>query len=102
MGVDLEQDPTFFDRADSHIHLANEHCSNVGRGKVSASFMYGCARFQAWNAACWADNIASMKASRQETVDYFVGQYRVMLEEHLDDYIEKFDEYMQAKDAGTT
>lgn len=95
MGADLKEDPTFFDRADSHIRLANEHCPDVGRGKVSASFMYGSARFQAWTAACWANDGASMKANRQETLKYFVEQYRAMLEENLDDYIEKFAEYMQ-------
>jgi len=97
MSVDLNEDPTFFDRADSHIRLANEHCSDVARGKVSASFLYGSARFQAWNAACWADDAASMKAKRQETLEYFVDQYRAMLEENLDDYIGKFAEYMQTK-----
>jgi hypothetical protein len=100
MGVDLTQDPTFFDRADSHIRIANEHCTTVGRGKVSASFMYGSARFQAWNAACWVDDAASMKANRQETLEYFVEQYRAMLEENLDDYIEKFAEYMQRPNNG--
>ncbi len=100
MGADLKQDPTFFDRADSHIRLANEHNATVSRGKASASFMYGSARFQAWNAACWADDAASMKANRQETLEYFVNQYRAMLEENLDDYIEKFVEYMQNQDKG--
>jgi hypothetical protein len=33
MGADLKEDPTFFDRADGFINLANEHCANVGRGK---------------------------------------------------------------------
>ncbi len=100
MGADLKQDPTFFDRADSHIRLANEHGATVSRGRVSASLMYGSARFQAWNAACWADDAASMKANRQEALAYFVDQYRSMLEENLDDYIEKFDEYMQKKSGG--
>jgi hypothetical protein len=100
MAADLNEDPTFFDRADSHIHLANEHSAKVGRGKVSASLMYGSARFQAWNAACWADDAARMKAGRQETLEYFVDQYRAMLEENLDDYIEKFDQYMRKKDEG--
>jgi hypothetical protein len=38
MGADLKEDPTFFDRADSFIRLANEHCSNVGRGKAVHRF----------------------------------------------------------------
>ena len=97
MGANLEEDPTFYDRADGHIHLANEHCSKVSRGKVSASLMYGCARFQAWNAATWAADVEDMKAKRQETVKYFVEQYQAMLEENLDDYIEHFAKYMGAK-----
>jgi hypothetical protein len=98
MGADLKEDPTFYDRADSFIHLANEHGNQIGRGKVSASMMYGCSRFQAWNAACWADDVEDMKAKRQETVKYFVEQYQAMLEEHLDDYIEHFAKYMRPGD----
>lgn len=98
MGVDLNKDPTFFDRADAHIRLANEHCADTGRGKVSASLMYGCARFQAWNAATWAKDVEDMKARRDETVRYFVEQYQAMLEENLDDYIGNFAQYMQQED----
>ncbi|HKO88084.1 MAG TPA: DUF3144 domain-containing protein [Burkholderiales bacterium] len=93
-----ELDNTFYERADGHIHLANEQLKEIERGKVSASFMYGCTRFQAWNAACWAESVENMKANRQETVDYFVQQYRAMLEENLDDYIEHYANYMQRKE----
>lgn len=96
METDQQDDPTFYDRADGHIHLANEHCSELGRGKVSASLMYGSARFQAWNAACWAEDVDDMKAKRQETVRYFVEQYQAMLEENLDDYINNFQKYMRS------
>jgi len=102
MGADLNEDPTFYDRADGHIRLANAHCSKIGRGKVSASLMYGCARFQAWNAACWVNEAESMRANRQETVKYFVEQYQAMLEENLDDYIEHFEKYMGAKGSSST
>jgi uncharacterized protein DUF3144 len=95
MGADLKEDPTFFDRADSFIHLANDHCATVGRGKVSASFMYGCARFQAWNAATWSGSGEEMKAKREETLRYFVEQYRTMLEENLDEYIANHAKYMK-------
>jgi hypothetical protein len=95
MAVDLREDPTFFDRADSFIHVANDHCSKVSRGKVSASFMYGCSRFQAWNAACWATDGEEMKAKREETIKYFVDQYQAMLEENLDEYIANHAKYMK-------
>jgi hypothetical protein len=96
MAVDLKEDPTFFDRADSFIRLANEHCASIGRGKVSASFMYGCARFQAWNAATWSGTGEDMKARREETLKYFLEQYQTMLEENLDEYIANHAKYMKA------
>lgn len=95
MSADLKEDPTFFDRADSFIHLANEHCDSVFRSKVSASFMYGCARFQAWNAATWSSTGDDMKGKREETLQYFLAQYQAMLEENLDDYIENHAKYMK-------
>ena len=36
-----------------------------------------------------------MEAATQETLEYFSAQYRLMLEENLDDYIENFSKYMQ-------
>ncbi len=36
-----------------------------------------------------------MAEAKQETIDYFVNEYRKMLDENLQDYIDNFDEYMQ-------
>jgi hypothetical protein len=38
-----------------------------------------------------------MKAKREETLEYFVEQYKSMLEENLDDYINNYAKYMQVK-----
>lgn len=35
-----------------------------------------------------------MAAAKAETMDYFVNQYRKMLDENLTDYIANFDGYM--------
>ncbi len=88
-------DDKFYNRADAHIHLANEHLKDISRGKVSASMMYAVARFNAWVSACGFHSSEEMKASREETIEYFVTQYRKMLEENLDDYIKGFDRYME-------
>jgi hypothetical protein len=95
MGVDLKEDPTFYERADSFIHLANDHCAKTSRGKVSASLMYGCARFQAWNAATWVETGEELKAKRDEALKFYVEQYQAMLEEHLDEYIANHAKYMK-------
>lgn len=88
-------DPSFYDRADAFIHLANDQNKDIGRGKVSASFMYAVARFNAWVSARWFDNADDMKTAKQETIDYFVKEYKEMLEENLDDYIKNFSEYLR-------
>lgn len=88
-------DPHFYDRADAVILLANEQNKEIGRGKVSASLMYATARFNSWVSACGFDSAEDMQGAKQETIDYFVKQYRAMLEENLDDYIEHFGKYMQ-------
>lgn len=89
-------DSKFYDRADAHIHLANEQLEEVeGRGKVSASMLFAAARFNAWVSACGFTSAAEMADAREQTLNYFCEQYRLMLEENLDDYIEPFDKYME-------
>ncbi|HMT08230.1 MAG TPA: DUF3144 domain-containing protein [Pyrinomonadaceae bacterium] len=89
-------DPTFYERADSHIRLSNEQIGAVNAGKVSASMMYATARFNAYVSWTGWDNAAGMASSRKETIDYFVEQYKSMLEQNLDDYINNFDRYLTA------
>jgi hypothetical protein len=90
-------DEKFYDRADAFIHVANAQCHDIGRGKVSASFLYAAARFNAWISATGFTKSEDMAEKRAETIDYFVEQYREMLKENLDDYIRNFARYMQVK-----
>ncbi len=88
-------DDNFYDRADEHINLSNKQLSKTSRGKVSASMMYSVSRFNAWISACQFNDADKMKAAKQETIKYFVGEYEKMLDQNLDDYIENFDKYMK-------
>jgi len=92
-------DDKFYERADAHIYLSNEQITEkVGRGKVSASTMYSTARFNAWVSACSCGSQEEMIASKAEMVEYFVSEYKKMLDENLDDYIENFNDYMGVDD----
>lgn len=91
-----EVDKEFFERADAYITVANEQAANVGRGKVSASMMFATARFNAWVSASGTESRDELASVRQEALEYFVNEYRQMLEENLDEYIEHFDNYMKA------
>lgn len=90
-------DDKFYGRADAHIDLSNKQISDdTGHGKVSASMMYAAARFNAWVSATGWRNGQDMAASKQETIDYFLAEYRKMLDENLQDYIDNFERYMGA------
>ena len=88
-----EQD--FFKRADAHIFLANEQLTAANKGEVSASMLYGTARFNAWVSAGEFDSPEAMKAAKEQTINVFLEEYKKMLSEHLDDYIEHFHEYVK-------
>ncbi|MEW7291330.1 DUF3144 domain-containing protein [Aquimarina sp. 2304DJ70-9] len=90
-----EVDKHFYNRADEHINLSNDQLKTESRGKVSASMMYGLTRFNSWISACGWNSGEEMKSAKKETLDYFVNEYRKMLEENLDDYINNFDDYMK-------
>ena len=91
----MEIDDKFFDRADKHIHLSNRQLEDVSKGKVSASMMYSVARFNAWVSACGCTSGNKMRKAKEETLEYFVEQYRKMLTENLEEYINNFDRYMK-------
>lgn len=89
-----EADDDFYNRADTHIHIANDQIEKVSRGKVSASMMYATARFNSWISACKAESGDDLLEGKEEIIEYFVEQYRKMLGENLDDYARNFDKYM--------
>lgn len=92
-----EIDDKFFERADEHILLSNEQLTTATKGKVSTSMMYSVARFNAWLTATGWNNSQEMEAAKEETLNYFVDEYRKMLVENIEDYITNFDSYMKNK-----
>ena len=89
-----DTDKEFFERADDYITLANEQAANASRGKVSASMMFATARFNAWVSASGTESGEELAEVKEEAIEYFVAEYRKMLEENLGEYIEHFDKYM--------
>jgi hypothetical protein len=97
---ETDVDAEFWQRADAHIHLANAQCDKIGAGKVSASLLYAAARFNAFIVASQAEDDKALRAQRQRAVEYFVGQYRKMFEENIDDYISNYKKYIESKHDG--
>ena len=89
--------PEFWNRADAIIHLANEQVNEASTGKVSASLLYAAARFSAFDVASKSVNVDEMKTDRDEAISYFVDQFRKMLIENMDDYIENYEIYVSKR-----
>lgn len=87
-----EKNNGFLKRADAHINLANEQLNDdLTQGEISASFMYGASRFNAWMAATSFENAEDMKMEKAKVIEYFMNEYKLALEEHIDNHIENFD-----------
>jgi len=90
-------DKEFWERADEIIHLANKQCEKAGSGKVSSSLLYASSRFSAFLLASTADDAEDMKKERDKAIKYFTDQYKNMLIDNLDDYIENHKEYFKKR-----
>jgi len=87
-----EQNNGFLKRADAHIVLANEQMKDGLRaGDVSASFMYGAARFNSWMAAASFETKEDMRREKKNAVEYFMKEYKLALEEHFENHIDNYD-----------
>ena len=88
----------FYDRVDALIQLANQQCNTEDKGKVSASFLFAASRFNTWVSASGFDSAELMQANREQLIEHFVSQYKAMLEDNLDEFIENFESYLSKKD----
>ncbi len=91
---DNTPDDEFWNIADSFIDLANNHSMTMDKGKISAAFLYAASRFNSFIAAINADDREGFENSIEGTVDYYVEQYRSMVRENLNDYLDNYQEYI--------
>lgn len=97
--TDKQIDPTFYQRADGFINVANAHLKNISPNQVSNAMLFGCARFNAYVAASKAEYKQQLVDSKEEVIQYFVEQYKEMLTANLEEYIQNFERYIEGKKA---
>jgi predicted aminopeptidase len=90
---DETQDIAYWDRADEIINLANQQTEDAASDDVNSSLLYATARFNAFLVAASAENADEIKAGKAAAIEFFTEQYRQLLSDNIDDYIENFDEY---------
>ena len=91
-----QTDEQFFQRVDTLIAITNGYIkSEVHPTRVSNSFMFAAARFNAWMVAAGYKNVEEFASEKEKVLTHFTEQYKMMLNENLDDYIKNFDKYMK-------
>ena len=88
-------DPAFWQRVDAIVNVANDQINPAHPNDVGASAMYAVARFNAFILAKTTGSPENMKTEKERALDYFTGQFRLMLESNLDDFTVNFEKYMQ-------
>lgn len=93
-----DKDDEFYEMADSYIALANKHGKKAIQGKVSATFLYAAARFNTFLVASNSASKKEFEAGKNNSIEYFMVEYKKMLEEHFADYIGNYDAYIGSRD----
>ena len=88
-----EVSPEFWKRADEIIAVANDQCKSEATGKVGSSLLYAAARFSAFDVASSSSNIEEMKTDKDEAISFYLEQFKKMLIENMDEYIENYESY---------
>lgn len=94
-------DANFYKRADEIISLANTHINpETPPADATNSLMFASSRFNAWIAAMGFNSAEEMKAEKEEIIEFFTTQYKLMLEENFNNYVENFEQFITgAKEA---
>lgn len=90
-----QKDEHFYQRVDTLIGLANGYLKAEAHPVfVNNSFMFAAARFNAWVAAAGYETSEEMAKEKDDILNFFVDQFKQMLNENLEDYIKNYDSYM--------
>lgn len=77
----------FLERADEHIVVANRQLEQGKTlGEVSASIMYASTRFTTYMTCTSFNNAEDMLAEKENIIEYFTKEYKLALEEHLNNF----------------
>ena len=92
---DEELDARFREIVDSFIDQANDLAGHNSIENVGMALLYAAARFNAYVVSQHADSEQDYLADLPRAREFFLKQYREMLEENLDDYQRVYQKYGQ-------
>ena len=93
MSENAPAEKTFQERCDEFIDLANQQHSKTEVDNLNSALLFSAARFNVFTTVRQFDDVEKLKEEKQKIVEYFSQRYRDMMEENLEEYIERFDDY---------
>jgi len=93
MSENAPAEKTFQERCDEFIALANQQHTETEVENVNAAILFSAARFSVFSTARQFDDVEKLKQEKQKIVEYYSQRYRDMMEQNLEEYIERFDDY---------
>ena len=94
MSSTSKPDTAFLPRVNAIVNLANDQCDTNHPNEVGASTMFAAARFNAFLLAKTTGGADSMSLEKERALDYFTEQFRKMMADNLDDFINNYDKFM--------
>jgi hypothetical protein len=88
--------PEFWNRVNALINLSNDQCDAADPNEVGASTMFAATRFNAFIVARTTGSPENMKLERERALEYFTDQFRRMMAENLDDFIQNYEKYLKS------
>ncbi|ESQ81676.1 hypothetical protein AEAC466_20490 [Asticcacaulis sp. AC466] len=89
-------DPSFFERTNALINVANNQCSGVSADQVSHSFTNASTRFNVWLWSITSKDVEDLKARREQALDLLLQETHDAFARHFDEYVANYDAYVNA------
>ena len=93
--MDKQIEQQYWDLVESIIENVNAACEEHELGLVNGALMQAAARFNAFYLAASSESRKDLKEDREGSVRDFGAEYKKMLADNLDDYIENYKVYMR-------
>ena len=86
----IARDQEFWELADAHIAVANQHMDRAKPSKINAAFLFSAARFAAFLASASSDNKAQFMLEKEAAIGYFVQEFETYLRENFDEHLKRY------------
>ena len=87
----IPHDKEFYELADAHISLCNEHLAAVKPAKVSAAMLFAASRFNAFVIYAASENKAQLLLEKEAAIGYFMQEYEKNLRENIDEHLKRYE-----------